>query len=100
MIQFEPMYDTIGERIYPEPELPLEADTVYYARSSWHGGVSKQFRGTIKEKVFNKLNGRWAYKLSIDRHWDLTKVHDETWWAFDDLITSEDKVKMEISNGK
>lgn len=90
---------TIEDRLYPEPELPMD-DTPYYVKSSFNGGVSDQFRGYIKDKVFNKLNGRWAYKLLIDRHWDVTKVHDETWFAFSDLISWEDKIKKDIENGK
>lgn len=84
MVQFEPMYDTIGDLIYPEPELPMDG-SVYVVKSSTRL-ASYQFRGTIKRKVFNKLNGRWSYQLEIDRRHDKTKVHDDTYFAADDLL--------------
>lgn len=87
-IQYDPLIQHGEAKFYDEPK-PFIGQK--YAMRSKSLGVSRQFMGKVKDKVYNKANGRWMYQLDIDRKYDKTGVHDATWVYFDDLIEVADE---------
>jgi hypothetical protein len=84
MIQFEPMYDTIGEREYKEKILP--PGNIWYAVKSAFGKPSEKFQGYVNERHLNRLNGRVMYRLWFEPQRDPHGIHSATWFYQDDLL--------------
>lgn len=87
-VQYDPLIQHGEVECRDEPRLFI-GQTYAMRSKSW--GVSWQFRGKVKDSVYNKANGRWMYQLDIDRKYDKTGVHDNTWLYFDDLIEVNDE---------
>lgn len=89
-VQYDPLIQHGEAKSYDDDDVVLMDDEKRAVKSNF-GQPSKQFRGWVAEVVMNKANGRWMYKLRMDRKHDKTGAMDSAWFYQDDLIEVKDE---------